>query len=106
MSLGGCALLLDYRPRRVDVGALLDGSLAELINLVPIGGLDLTLVPLRLRGVQGWGGLGAAAAHEWLRDIVSTQVRRCTAAQLHSCIAAPAQAGRGRCVCVCVWWWW
>ncbi len=30
----GTSLLIDYRPRRVDVGALCDGNWMELVNLV------------------------------------------------------------------------
>lgn len=46
----------------------------ELLNLVPLGGLSLSLKPLRLTGLTGWGGLGAAAAQEWMRDISRNQV--------------------------------
>ena len=67
-------MLLDYKPRRVDVGALRDGSLAELVNLVPWGGVDIGLKCLRLAGLQGWDGVGAACAQEWLHDIAATQV--------------------------------
>ncbi len=68
------SVLVDYKPRRVDVAALRDGSLLELVNLVPWGGVDVGLKGLRLAGVQGWDGLAAAAAQEWLQDIATTQV--------------------------------
>jgi hypothetical protein len=54
-------LLIDYRPRRVDVAALREGSFAELLNLTPWGGVHVFLKPLRLSGVQVRGLLGGAA---------------------------------------------
>jgi autophagy-related protein 2 len=68
------SVLVDYKPRRVDVAALREGSLAELVNLVPWGGVDLGLKGLRLAGLSGWDGVGAACAQEWLHHIASTQV--------------------------------
>ncbi len=58
----------------MDIGALAEGRLLELLNLVPLGGVDLLCKPLRLAGVQGWDGLGAAVLREWLNDIARTQV--------------------------------
>lgn len=58
----------------MDVAALAEGKLLELVNLVPLGGVELGLVPLKLAGVQGWDGLGAAVLKEWLQDISRTQV--------------------------------
>jgi hypothetical protein len=43
---------INYRPRRVDYGALRDGSLLELANLVPWSGVELDLLPLHLTGCQ------------------------------------------------------
>jgi len=72
----GFSVLLDYRPRRVDVAALRDGSLVELLNLVPWGGIDISFKGLTLAGIQGWDGIGATAAREWLRDIAGTQAHK------------------------------
>lgn len=55
-TVQGFSVLIDYRPRHVDVSALASGRLAELLNLVPWGGLDLDMRPLALRGVQVGGG--------------------------------------------------
>ncbi len=70
-------MLVDYKPRRVDVAALREGSLLELVNLVPWGGVDIALKALTLRGRHGWDGVAAEAAEEWLKDISSTQVSGC-----------------------------
>jgi hypothetical protein len=51
-----------------------EGSLVELLALVPLEGLSLSLKPLRLAGLAGWDSLGASAAREWLGDIARTQV--------------------------------
>ena len=55
---------------------LQDGSLLELVNLVPLGGLSLSLCPLRLSGMDGWDGLGAGVAREWCSHIARTQVSK------------------------------
>lgn len=52
MTVQGFSVLIDYKPRRVDVSALVAGAFGELLNLVPWGGLDLEAKPLALRGVQ------------------------------------------------------
>ncbi|GIL88933.1 hypothetical protein Vretifemale_16845 [Volvox reticuliferus] len=75
-QIRGFSVMLDYRPRRVDIGALAEGRLLELLNLVPLGGVDLVCKSLRLAGVQGWDGLGAAVLREWLNDIARTQAHK------------------------------
>ncbi len=46
----------------------------QVLNLVPWGGVQLRLPELRLSGVQGWGGLAAAAGQAYLQDIAANQV--------------------------------
>jgi hypothetical protein len=65
-----------YCPRRVDIGALRDGEFLELLNLVPWGGVDLSLKPLRFTGVVGWDGVAAGAASEWLGHVARTQAHK------------------------------
>ena len=60
LALGRVDLLLDYRPRRVDVRALAAGRLAELVNAAPLDGVRVALPLLVVRGVSG--GLTAAAS--------------------------------------------
>ena len=60
LALGRVDLLLDYRPRRVDVRALAAGRLSELVNAAPLDGVRVTLPPLVVRGVSG--GVPAAAS--------------------------------------------
>lgn len=72
----GTGVCVHYCPRRIDIAALRDGDFLELLNLVPWGGVDLTLKPLRLTGVVGWDGLAAAAASEWLGYVAKTQAHK------------------------------
>jgi autophagy-related protein 2 len=72
----GSGVCIDYRPRRIDVAALREGDFLELLNLVPWGGVDLSLKPLKFAGVLGWEGLAAAAASDWMRDIARSQAHK------------------------------
>jgi len=70
-SLPRLDLVLDYRPRRLDVGALAAGRLAELVNAAPLDGVALALPAVVVRGAAGVGGLRARVATSWwaaLRD--------------------------------------
>ena len=83
----------------MDVGALAEGRLAELINLVPLGGLELALAPAAAAGVTGWDGLGAVLARYWLTDIARNQVGGAGGGvYIHNCIRREGVArvrGRG-----------
>lgn len=72
----GSGVCVHYCPRRVDIAALRDGDFLELLNLVPWGGVDLTLKPLRFTGVVGWDGLAAGVASEWLGYVARTQAHK------------------------------
>eukprot|EP00191_Tetraselmis_sp_GSL018_P024413 CAMPEP_0177623850 /NCGR_PEP_ID=MMETSP0419_2-20121207/29141_1 /TAXON_ID=582737 /ORGANISM="Tetraselmis sp., Strain GSL018" /LENGTH=1756 /DNA_ID=CAMNT_0019124467 /DNA_START=418 /DNA_END=5689 /DNA_ORIENTATION=+ len=76
VKLEGFTVLIDYRPRRVDVAALREGSLVEVANAVPWSGVELTFVPLHLKGCQGWDGLRSEAADAWLADIAANQFHK------------------------------
>eukprot|EP00775_Hariotina_reticulata_P009269 gene9269-9434_t len=73
---GSVSVSVDYCPRTVDIAALRDGDFLELLNLVPWGGVDLALKPLRFNGLVGWDGLAAAAAQEWMSHIGRTQAHK------------------------------
>ncbi len=76
VEVRGFSLLIDYRPRRVDIAALRDGAFGELLNLVPWGGVDLAFKPLRLSGIAGWDGIAGGAAKEWMHHISRTQAHK------------------------------
>ena len=67
-------LVFDYRPHRFDLAALRAGRLLELLNLVPLGGVDLQLPGVVLGARKGGGALAAGLLSHWLDDITSTQV--------------------------------
>ena len=50
--------------------------LRQVMNVAPWGEVVLTLPAVRLRGVHGWSAVAAAIGDVYLRDIISTQVRR------------------------------
>lgn len=75
-EIKGFSLLIDYRPRRIDIAALRDGSFVELLNLVPWGGVDVTFKPVKLAGVEDWDGILSACAREWLHHIATTQAHK------------------------------
>lgn len=52
-QLGRVDIKADYSPTHVDGGALWAGKYQELINLVPVEGLELTLKPIHEASVQG-----------------------------------------------------
>lgn len=69
-ELAPWVLVLDYRPRRVDLAALRAGSAQELLNLVPFGGVKLRFRRLRVLASEGVGALLAAVAAAYLDEMV------------------------------------
>ncbi len=67
-------LVFDYTPRRFDLVALRNGRLVELLNLIPLGGVDLQFQGVVLGARQGGGAVAAGVLSHWLEDITSTQV--------------------------------
>lgn len=51
-------IVLDHAASAVNLQALREGSLNELLHLVPLGGVRLTYRELRLVGVDGLAALG------------------------------------------------
>ncbi|KAK9805512.1 hypothetical protein WJX72_002557 [[Myrmecia] bisecta] len=70
------SVVVDYRPRHVDVAALRAGNLAEVLNLVPWGGVALDLPHVKLTGLHGWAALGAAVGTDYLKDVASSQAHK------------------------------
>ncbi|OZJ05664.1 hypothetical protein BZG36_01405, partial [Bifiguratus adelaidae] len=67
-------LKVDYKPRALDYGNLMEGRLVELVNLFHLDGAQVDLNTLKLTGIHGWGRLIEAMAKEWLPHIKSTQI--------------------------------
>jgi len=69
-----CKLKVNYVPDKVDVDALRDGSLVELVNICPLEDMVLQLQPVAIRQTSGWGSVIGQLTKLWIEDIVSTQL--------------------------------
>jgi len=64
-------VVVDYKPRRVDVAALRAGNLVEILNMTGWTDVAVALPGVTLKGVHGWDNLASAVAQQYLADIVS-----------------------------------
>jgi len=71
-----CKLKVDYRPERIDTTALRDGSYVELVNLLPLEEMVITLKPVEIRNLTGWGSIAREVARCWIEDICATQMHK------------------------------
>ncbi len=69
-------LKVDYIPQKLDISALRDGSIVELINLSPIDGMVITLSQVSVEDVVGLGDVMGGLTSNWLQEIVSTQLHK------------------------------
>eukprot|EP00268_Persea_americana_P033736 TRINITY_DN33367_c0_g1_i1.p1 TRINITY_DN33367_c0_g1~~TRINITY_DN33367_c0_g1_i1.p1 ORF type:complete len:2069 (+),score=417.13 TRINITY_DN33367_c0_g1_i1:91-6297(+) len=67
---------VDYNPRHFDLTALRGGNYGELLNLVPLKGIELELKHVHAVGVYGWSNVCETVIGEWLEDISRNQVRK------------------------------
>lgn len=67
-------VVVDYKPRRLDVAALRAGNLAEVLNITAWSNVAVKLPHVQLAGIQGWEALGSSLAQRYLNDIASSQV--------------------------------
>lgn len=67
---------LDYQPKTIDVRAIQAGNYAELINLFPLRGVELTLGAVRLKGVTGWPSVLQGVVDSWLLDVTHRQLHK------------------------------
>lgn len=69
-------LKVDYMPQRMDVSALREGSIVELVNISPIDGMVITLSQVNVEGVVGFGEVINSLSGSWLHEVVSTQLHK------------------------------
>eukprot|EP00934_Nitzschia_sp_Nitz4_P004614 Nitzschia sp. Nitz4//scaffold119_size111653//42238//48064//NITZ4_004188-RA/size111653-augustus-gene-0.212-mRNA-1//1//CDS//3329533830//4604//frame0 len=69
-------LKVDYMPQRMDVGALREGSVVELVNISPIDGMIITLSQVDIREKVGFGDVIGSLSGSWLQEVVSTQLHK------------------------------
>jgi Autophagy-related protein C terminal domain len=69
-------LKIDYSPQKLDTAALKNGCVVELINLSPLDSMVLTLLPVEIKDVAGFGDAIAGLISHWLGDICATQMHK------------------------------
>ena len=74
-EIKGVTVVVDYKPRRLDVAALRAGNLAEVLNITAWSNVVVQLPHVRLAGVEGWDALGSLLAQRYLNDVASSQVQ-------------------------------
>lgn len=68
---------VDYKPKEVNTSALFqDGSLIELLNVLPLEDMILRLSEVEMTNVTGWGAAISELVCSWLRDVSSTQIHK------------------------------
>jgi len=67
---------VDYKPKQVDTAALKDGSLVQLLNVLPLEDMILRLSEVEMRNLTGWGTIISELACNWLQDVSSTQMHK------------------------------
>lgn len=75
-STNSIDIKIDYRATYLNLSALRKGDFCELLNIFPIDGLELTLQPASLTGVNGIERLSEMLAEIWVKDIYSNQFYR------------------------------
>jgi autophagy-related protein 2 len=69
-------LKIDYIPDRIDTAALKNGSLIELLNLLPIEDMILRLNPLEIHNSSGWSSIVTEIINRWLENITTNQMHK------------------------------
>ena len=73
-EIKGTQIVVDYKPRRLDVAALRAGNLGEVLNITAWSDVMVQLPHVTLTGVQGWDELGSLLTQRYISNITSTQV--------------------------------
>jgi len=69
-----CKMKVNYTPEKVDVEALRDGAIVELINLSPLNDMVIGLQAVELKDKVGFGSVMGDLASCWVKDICATQI--------------------------------
>jgi autophagy-related protein 2 len=69
-----CKMKVNYTPEKVDVEALRDGAIVELINLSPLNDMVIGLQAVELKDKVGFGSVMGDLASCWVKDICATQM--------------------------------
>ena len=69
-------LKVNYKPEKLDQGALYNGQIVELLNLSPLEGLVLTLQQVEIVDAVGFGGVLSILVPKWIQYVSSTQLMK------------------------------
>mmetsp|Transcript_80364 Transcript_80364/g.146950 ORF Transcript_80364/g.146950 Transcript_80364/m.146950 type:complete len:398 (-) Transcript_80364:62-1255(-) len=76
-SVSALLVSVDYRAKRLDVGALRRGELWELVNILPLlEGLEVAFRSVTVSGVVGLNQVLAHLVNAWSTDLNRTQILR------------------------------
>lgn len=67
---------VDYNPNKVDVAALREGSIVELVNISPIQRMVITLSEVTVVDSLGGGPAFSQIVGSWVKEICSTQLHK------------------------------
>ncbi|KAL3915698.1 MAG: hypothetical protein SGILL_005523, partial [Bacillariaceae sp.] len=67
---------VDYRPARMDVAALREGSIVELVNISPIHRMVITLSEVAAVNSLGMGPVFSEIVSSWVKEICGTQLHK------------------------------
>lgn len=74
--IASTAVKIDYRASAVNLKALHQGDYLQLLNILPIDGLEISLKALKLNGIDGSMPLMNKILEFWVKDIYSNQLHR------------------------------
>ncbi len=65
---------MDYQPQATDFQAIRDGNMAEVLNLLPIEGMEIVLKNVKLHAVEGVDGALVQCVSSWVENIYHEQL--------------------------------
>jgi hypothetical protein len=67
---------IDYTPGNLNINSLRAGEYIQLLNLLPVSGLELVLKQTKLSGVSGLRKAFDLIIESWVKDIYANQIHR------------------------------
>lgn len=67
---------VDYKPEKIDIAALKNGAIVELVNLSPLDGMVVTLQEVVINNEVGFGANIGILLRQWIQDVCATQLHK------------------------------